>query len=179
MHDLVTLLPEPPEAAAAIEALLDLCFGPGRHRKTVARLRDGRVPAAGLSWIAQVGERLIGTVRFWHVRIGSATDALLLGPIAIDPAWHGTGAGSRLIRRTLAIARAQGHAAVILVGDEPYYRRFGFSAALTRRMALPGPVEAERFLGLEIVPGSLGAAAGLVRPTGAIACARAPRAWVA
>jgi predicted N-acetyltransferase YhbS len=161
--------PEPASAAGPIEAMLDRAFGPARFRKTAQRLRDGRVPADGLSLIASADGHLVGTIRFWHVCLGNRTDALLLGPVAVAPDRRGEGIGDALIRQGLAASRRAGHRAVILVGDEPYYRRFGFGARATAALKLPGPVERDRFLGLELEPGALASASGFVRPTGAIA----------
>ncbi len=170
------IVPEPPEAAPQIDALLDRAFGPGRRKKTAQMLRDGQTPAAGLSLIAKEDGRLIGTIRFWHVRIGGRVPALLLGPVAVDSDERGRGIGAALIRRGLAVARSQGHGAVILVGDEPYYRRFGFRAELTRRLTLPGPVDRRRFLALELVPRAMAPAAGRVHPAGLPEPRRARRA---
>ncbi len=100
------------------------------------------------------------------MRLGVSTDALLLGPVAVDEAQRGTGLGGRMIRRGLAAATALGHRAVILVGDVPYYGRFGFDAEPARRLILPGPVDTRRFLALALVPGALSRAEGIVRPTG-------------
>lgn len=159
---------EPPDAAGRIEHILDRAFGPTRLLKTAQRLRDGRLPADGLTFIADDGRDILGTIRFWHVRVGHGADALLLGPMAVEPKLVGQGIGRALIARGLAQAAMLGHRAVILVGDEPYYRRFGFEPALTTGMSLPGPVARDRFLACELAPGALWAARGLVRPTGPI-----------
>ena len=153
----------------AREQLLDHCFGLSRFAKTCQRLRDGRRPAENLSRVAADGTGLVGTVRLWKVSAGPDRPALLLGPIAVDPALQGSGLGSRLMRDALHRARALGHGAVLLVGDEPYYRRFGFTTDPVVSLWLPGPFERERFLGLELVPGALAGATGTVRPTGALA----------
>ena len=97
--------------------------------------------------------------------------ALLLGPVAVDSRFRSLGVGRKLIAEGLFRAVQRGHKAVILVGDAPYYNRLGFERALTRGLSLPGPVEDERFLGLELDTRALAGASGLVRPTGA----RAPR----
>lgn len=155
---------------AAREALLDRVMGQARFTKTSARFRDGRRPAAGLSLIACDGDRVVGTVRLWHAAIfaeGDARPMLVLGPLAVDPAWQGEGVGSGLMRLALARAAALGHGAVVLVGDAPYYDRFGFSAEKTGDLRLPGPYEPHRLLGLELVPGALDGAEGLIVPTGA------------
>jgi len=159
----LTIAHELPEDAAAVEGLLDEAFGPARRHKTCERLRDKRTPLRGLSLIAAAGGRLIGTVRLWPVLIGR-TRALLLGPLAVDRRARRDGIGAGLMRESLARARKDGHDAVILVGDEPYYRQFGFLPDLTRRMLLPGPVDRKRFLGLELAPGALAGAGGLVQP---------------
>lgn len=150
--------------AVAIEALLDREFGPGRHLKTCQRLRDGQTPASDLALVMRDGDDLVGTLRFWDILIGGQTRALLLGPLAIDARLHGTGLGSHLMRRGLTMAAALHHRAVILVGDEPYYRRFGFEQRFTTDMTLPGSVERARFLGLELTRGALAAASGAITP---------------
>jgi predicted N-acetyltransferase YhbS len=108
---------------------------------------------------------VVGTIRLWNIAAGGAP-ALLLGPLAVAASHEGQGLGSRLMRRALAEAAFRGHAAVILVGDAPYYQRFGFSRSLTENLILPGPVEPDRFLGFELKPGALRDAGGLVVATG-------------
>ena len=107
-------------------------------------------------------ERLKGTIRYWPVGIGGTTPALLLGPIAVEPGLQGSGLGSRLIRMTLNKAAAAGHRIVLLVGDAPYYERFGFTRERTLDLQFPGPVDLNRFLGLELVPGALDGVSGMV-----------------
>jgi predicted N-acetyltransferase YhbS len=153
----------------AREALLDACFGDNRHARTCQRLRDGRVPAEGLAFSAvrQTGlkDRLVGTLRLWHVSAGG-TRALVLGPLAVDPMCRELGVGVALMNRALAAARARGHGAVILLGDAAYYARFGFSALKTADLSLPGPFERDRLLGLELREGALDGAWGMIAPTG-------------
>ena len=149
---MITIRDERPTDIPAREALLDACFGEARHAKTSERLREGRKAADGLSLVLTMDGRLVGTVRLWHVGAGPDRPALLLGPIAVDPALQGLGLGAKLMRAALERAAARGHGAVLLVGDAPYYARFGFSAALTERLRLPGPYERERFLALELRP---------------------------
>ena len=154
---------------AAREALLDAAFGPERFAKTCERLREGRRPAEGLALVAEGADgRLIGTVRLWHVAAGSAGAALMLGPIAVDGAARSLGLGAALMHAALGRAARLGHRAVVLVGDEPWYRRFGFAADLTRGLDLPGPVDRARFLGLALVDGALDGAVGMVAATGAV-----------
>jgi len=152
----------------AREALLDVCFGDERFEKTCERLREGHRPAEGLSLVIEDDGAIVATVRLWHVDAGPGRPALLLGPIAVDPQAQGLGLGSKLMRAALARAKALGHAAVLLVGDAPYYARFGFSTEHTGALWLPGPVDRARFLGLELVPGALSRACGLVAATGAL-----------
>ena len=151
----------------AREALLDACFGANRYLRTCQRLRDGRAPAEGLSLSAAArGSRLIGTVRLWHVGAGGKP-ALMLGPLAVEAFSRKLGVGAALIRHALAVAKARGHRAVILLGDAPYYARFGFSALKTAELSLPGPFERDRLLGLELSEGALDGAWGMIVPTGA------------
>ena len=149
----------------AREALLDACFGLNRGLRTCQRLREGRMPAEGLAFSAVSQGRLVGTLRLWHVDAGGRP-ALVLGPLAIDPTCRNLGLGSALISRALAAAEARGHGAVILLGDEPYYARFGFSALKTGALSLPGPFERERLLGMELREGALEAARGMILPAG-------------
>lgn len=165
---MLRLLPDVPAHRPGREALLDRCFGPARHRKTCELLRRDRRPAAGLAFSLMEGKTLIGTLRLWHVTAGSAGPALLLGPVAVAPDRQSQGLGALLMRHGLAEAERLGHGAILLVGDAPYYTRFGFSQALADDLALPGPVERERFLGLELLPGSLAGACGMVSASGAI-----------
>ncbi|HEY5128125.1 MAG TPA: N-acetyltransferase [Bradyrhizobium sp.] len=152
---------------AAREALLDACFGANRRLRTCQRLRDGRAPAQGLAFSALHQGRLVGTVRLWHVSVGSVP-ALVLGPLAVDPSCREFGVGAALMRHALAAAQAAGHGAVILLGDAPYYARFGFSDLKTRELSLPGPFERERLLGIELREGALDGAWGMIVPTGAV-----------
>lgn len=151
----------------AREALLDACFGDDRHERTCQRLRDGRAPAEGLALSAVSEGRLVGTLRLWHVSAGGSR-ALVLGPLAVDPSCRGLGVGAALVNRALAAARARGHAAVILLGDAPYYVRFGFSARKTGELSLPGPFERDRLLGLELAEDALDGASGMIVPAGAL-----------
>ena len=107
----------------------------------------------------------MGTVRLWHVSAGGVR-ALMLGPLAVDPSCRELGLGAALMNHALAAARARGHDAVILLGDAPYYARFGFSAAKTGGLSLPGPFERDRLLGLELREGALDGARGMIVPTG-------------
>lgn len=166
--EFATIRAETPQDFLAREALLDRSFGTGRWRKTCERLREGRLPAPGLAFSATKNRILVGTLRFWSVDAGGC-DALMLGPVAVASCQRSQGLGGRMIRHGLQSASALGHRAVILVGDAPYYERFGFSRAGAQALDLPGPVDPARFLALELQPGALACATGLVRATGAMA----------
>jgi predicted N-acetyltransferase YhbS len=148
------------------ERLLDDAFGTDRYEKTSERLREGRLPAEGLAFTLKADGKLVGTIRLWNIKAGGVS-ALLLGPLAIAKYHEGMGLGSKLMHYALAEATLRGHRAVLLVGDAPYYSRFGFDAALTEGLILPGPVDRARFLGLELVEGALAKAGGIVVSTGA------------
>lgn len=150
------------------ETLLDLSFGrAARLAKTSERLREGRTPAEGLAFAAHGPDgRLIGTVRLWNVTAGPARPALLLGPLAIHPWFRDRGLGGALMSTAINEAARLGHRAILLVGDAPYYARFGFDNAVTDGLWLPGAFDRSRFLGLELKTGALASARGLVSPTG-------------
>jgi predicted N-acetyltransferase YhbS len=135
--------PETAFDAAAAEALVERVFGPGRLAKTAERLREGSEPLAHLSFVAREQGRLVGTVRLWPVTIGEARGAFL-GPIAVDPERRDLGLGGRLIEASCAAAEDAGLDFVLLVGDPPYFQRFGFTHAADVR--LPGPVDRTRVL---------------------------------
>jgi len=150
----------------AREVLLDKAFGLTRARKSSERLREGRLPAEGLAFTALRDNVLVGTLRLWNIETGDGRKALLLGPIAISAAMRSQGLGGRMIRMALDKAAALGHDAVILVGDEPYYRKFGFTRAAMEDLDMPGPVDRARFLGLELRVGALAGASGVLKPAG-------------
>jgi len=163
---MITVRQERPGDVRAREALLDEAFGEMRYRKSSQRLRDGRLPAVGLSFIAAEGKRVLGTARLWEITCTSGQQALLLGPVAVAADSRNRGIGAALVRRAVAEASRLGHGAVVLVGDAPYYGRFGFSAEKTGRLRLPGPFERHRLLALELNPGALDGARGLIRAAG-------------
>lgn len=163
----------------AREALLDACFGENRHMRTCQRLRDGRAPAEGLAFSAIAHGLMVGTLRLWHVSAGGIP-ALVLGPLAVEASSRKLGVGTALMDHALAAATARGHRAVILLGDEPYYARFGFSSERMAGLSLPGPFERNRLLGLELVPDALDDASGMIVPTGlSVPTRKAPRARAA
>lgn len=151
---------------AATENLLDLTFGLSRWAKTSYRLREGNTAIAGLSLITrEAGFGLTGAISFWPLKIGTAgTDALLLGPLAVHPQRQNIGIGRALMHMGLDKAKALGHRLVILVGDEPYYARVGFQRVPYGQLDLPGPLDPDRLLYLELADGALAEAHGLVLP---------------
>jgi predicted N-acetyltransferase YhbS len=166
---MVTIRHERMYDVAPRERLLDQAFGEGRTAKTAERLREGRLPADKLSFVATENGRLLGTVRLWNVSAGPQRPALLLGPVAVAESHRNRGIGAALMRHALGYARLHRHRAVLLVGDAPYYGRFGFSGEKAKGLWLPGAFERHRLLGCELAPGALDGARGLVAATGRLA----------
>jgi len=156
----------------ARENLLDRAMGPNRRKKSSEKIRRGRVPAEGLALVARDRDgHVIGTVRLWNVEAGvnaegTPINALLLGPLAVDSSFEGKGVGSALMRAAVLEAKNRGHGAILLVGDAPYYERFGFFAEKAQHLVMPGPFERSRFLALELTEGWLDGAAGMIVPSG-------------
>jgi predicted N-acetyltransferase YhbS len=163
---------ENPGDVLARERLLDAAMGPMRRKKSSEAIRRDRIPAEGLALVARdEAGHLIGTVRLWDIQAGitpggRAVPALLLGPLAVDSAHEGKGIGAALMRAAMLEAKRLGHGAILLVGDAPYYERFGFAAEKTATLMMPGPFERHRLLGLELKEGWLEGAAGIIVPTG-------------
>ncbi|WP_019298366.1 GNAT family N-acetyltransferase [Leisingera sp. ANG1] len=148
----IELRAEQPEDRWEVEALYDLCFAPGREALSSYRLRDGVPPVEGLSEVARDSDGILAAaIRYWPVLIGGAS-ALLLGPVAVHPTRQGEGLGGSLIRDSLAKAEETGWARVMLVGDAPYYQRFGFTKLTGVEM--PPPTNPERVLGLALQAGA-------------------------
>jgi predicted N-acetyltransferase YhbS len=163
---MITVRHETPFDVARREALLDEAFGESRFAKTAERLREERLPEDELSFVACADGRIIGTVRLWNITAGPGRPALLLGPLAVASDFRQCGIGADLMRHALEQARRRGHQSVLLVGDAPYYSRFGFTAEMTGALSLPGPYARDRLLAHELVPEALAGARGLVRATG-------------
>lgn len=161
------LTPEAEHDLDEVEALYDLAFGPGRTGLSSYRLRIGAPPIAALCLVLRDEyQTVIGAVRSWPIRLGDpapGAPALLLGPIAVHPTRQSEGLGAQLILESLERARDLGWRAVMLVGDEPYYRRFGFRRALAEPIAFPEPTNPKRVLALELRPGALAGVAGPAR----------------
>ncbi|EDZ46264.1 acetyltransferase, gnat family [Rhodobacterales bacterium Y4I] len=157
---MIELQAERPDDRWEVEALYDLCFAPGREALSSYRLREGVPPVAGLSQVARDSDGILAAaIRFWPVLIGDAP-ALLLGPVAVHPTRQGEGLGGSLIRDSLAKAQESGWARVMLVGDAPYYRRFGFTRL--EGVEMPPPTNPDRVLGLALQDGAWGGVRGQV-----------------
>ena len=151
-----------PEDGADIRALHARAFGPGRFARTAYRLREGTAEASPFCRVCRIDGHLAAAVRFTPILIGGRGGALLLGPLAVDPAFANQGHGRGLVATALEAARSAGIALVVLVGDEPYYARLGFRSVPHGQIALPGPVDPERLLAAELVAGALAGYSGLV-----------------
>jgi predicted N-acetyltransferase YhbS len=141
----LTYTHEAPQDQPAIEALLDRAFGPGRFVKSSERVREFAEFAPELSFCASVDGELLGVVRMWRVRVGE-TPVVFLGPLAVDSGRRSAGVGGGLVERACEAARQAGEAAVLLVGDAPYFARLGFAAPAAKAIRMPGPVDQRRVL---------------------------------
>jgi predicted N-acetyltransferase YhbS len=164
MSDLsLTVLPEKPNDADAIERLHERTFGPGRFVLSAYRLREHVDHVLDLSFTARIGTLLVGSVRQLPICIGD-TPALMLGPLTVEPPFRKRGVGRALLDRALADAKKAGHRLVVLVGDEPYYSRVGFKVVPKGRATMPGPVDYGRLLVAELVEGAFDGVSGEIRP---------------
>jgi predicted N-acetyltransferase YhbS len=164
MTDLsLTIEPEKPGDAQAIERLHERTFGPGRFVLSAYRLREHVDHLLDLSFTAHIGTLLVGSVRLLPICVGD-TKALLLGPLTVEPPFRSRGIGRALMERTLGGARDKGHRLVLLVGDSAYYSRAGFKTVEKGRAIMPGPVDYNRLLVNELVDGAFEGVAGAIRP---------------
>ncbi len=136
---------EKPQDYNLVEQLAADAFGPGRFTRTAFRLREGVPHEPDLSFVAHKADKLVGAVRLTKIMIGSEL-ALLLGPLVVIAECKNTGVGAKLMTTSMNAAKAAGHGGVILVGDLPYYERFGFSVVKPGKITMPGPVDPERLL---------------------------------
>jgi len=143
-----------------VEALYDHCFAPGRTALSSYRLRDDVAPVPELCLtLRDESDALVGAIRQWPVRVGGQP-ALLLGPVAVHPTRQGEGLAGILIRESVRRAAPLGWTRVMLVGDAPYYRRFGFTKL--PGVVMPPPTNPDRVLGIALVPGAWDGIAGAV-----------------
>ena len=163
---MVTLRPLHANDLAPVSELHASVFGPGRFARTAYRVREQRVGASlqvsPFCRAAVLGNQLIASVTMTSIRIGIVSDCLLLGPLAVHPEFAGQGYGRSVVAAAIEAAKSAGIKTIILVGDEPYYARFGFKRLTPGQITFPGPVDQSRVLGLELQEGSLAVAKGLV-----------------
>jgi predicted N-acetyltransferase YhbS len=141
----LVLRSERPQDGPLVDALIDHAFGPGRFTKVSERVREFASFAPELSMCAWTGERLLGCARMWRVRVGGRP-VMFLGPFAVEQGERNAGFGARLIERACEAARVASESHVVLVGDEPYFSRLGFTRAAGRHVVMPGPVDQRRVL---------------------------------
>ena len=147
---MIQLLPATSADLPEIDQLLDAGFGPARRNRTAYRLRDGAASLPGLSFVVRDGPALVGSLQCWPLQLRSAAGAVLpltlLGPVATAAAWQGQGIASQMVGAAINAADACGAVPLLLIGDRPFYGRFGFSSVATAAWHLPGPVDRARLL---------------------------------
>lgn len=149
--------------AAVVEAMQAEAFGPGRFARTAFKVREGVAHCSNLSLVGLSGEKIAGSVRLTPVMIGE-TQAQLLGPLTVDPAFKNRGLGKLLLQTVSDMARSQGETAILLVGDAPYYASSGYKPVPFGRIRLPGPVDPARLLILQLDDSDM--PSGMVRADG-------------
>ncbi len=162
MPEQISIRPEQPSDDSVILALQHAAFGPGAYTRAAFRVREQAPHDRTLSFVAERGGELVGSVRLTPIAVGERC-GMLLGPLMVDPCCKGLGYGKALVRHALERAREAGCRVVILVGDEPYYGPLGFAALPPKRVTMPGPVDAARVLVAELTPGAAGGLEGMVR----------------
>ncbi len=160
----VVTRPALPEDGADIGDLHARAFGPGRFTRTAYRVREGTPQFSPFCRVCRIDGRLVAAVRFTPILIGGRSGVLLLGPLAVDPAFANQGYGRGLVGEALEAARNAGIQLVVLVGDEPYYARLGFKRVPRDQITLSGPVDPERLLAVELAEGSLATYSGAIAP---------------
>lgn len=150
----VTYLPEDPAHDAEIEHINEEAFGPGRFARAAYKIREGGPHERALSFVAVTDGTVIASVRMTRIAAGEGR-GLLLGPLAVRPAYKNLGIGRRLVAMALEAAAEAGAAAVLLVGDEPYYGPLGFKRIPRGQVAMPRPVDLNRILAVEIEPSAV------------------------
>jgi predicted N-acetyltransferase YhbS len=141
----LVLQSERPQDGPLVDALVARAFGPGRFAKVSERVREFAAFAPELSMCAWIDGRLLGCARMWRVRVGGRP-VTFLGPFAVEQGERNAGFGARLIARACEAAAAAGETHVVLVGDESYFSRVGFSREAGRAVRMPGPVDPRRVL---------------------------------
>lgn len=158
----VSYQPELPAHDPEIDAINEEAFGPGRFTRAAYKIRDEGPHERALSFVAMHDGAVIASVRMTRIVAGKG-GGLLLGPLAVRPAFKNIGIGRRLVAIALEAARKANEACVVLVGDEPYYGPLGFRRIARGQVSMPRPVDPNRLLAVEIVPGAVAALAGEMR----------------
>jgi predicted N-acetyltransferase YhbS len=166
MPPTITTRPARLEDLAAIAALHARTLGPGRYARSAYRVREQAPAMSRYCRVGLAGPHIIAALRMTEVTVGKIAGALLLGPLAVDPDFAGQGYGRRLISEAMEAAQKCGVRLVVLVGDEPYYGRFGFKPVPPGQILLPGPVNARRLLAAELETGALADYRGAVEAAG-------------
>jgi predicted N-acetyltransferase YhbS len=163
-----------PQDVPEISRLHARVFGPGRFARSAYRVREGKGHLSRYCLVAHLGNDLIASLRMTEITIGGRPGAALLGPVAVDPDHRGLGLGTKLMNEALAVTRAGGTALVVLVGDDPYYGRFGFKAVPPGQIVFPGPVNPARVLACELKDGASADYRGIIAaiPTNGMSAAR-------
>ncbi|WP_137678869.1 GNAT family N-acetyltransferase [Aurantiacibacter suaedae] len=146
-----TMVPLSAVDPAMVEQLLDRAFGPDRHERTAYKVREGTEWLPALSFAAiDEQELLVGSIQVYPIALtdeaGRRHPMLMVGPVAVVPERQSEGFGTTLM---MAMASSLDPAAAlpqVLIGDAPYYGRFGFVAAPTQGWSLPGPYDKARLL---------------------------------
>lgn len=141
----ITISAHLPEHEEDVEKLAEAAFGPGRFARTAFRLREGVPPRNDLSFVAYLEGRLVGSVILTDIMVGDAR-SLLLGPLVVIPEYKNFGFGRQLLRHCVEVAGDLGETSILLVGDEPYYGKFGFKTVPHGSIQMPGPVDPRRLL---------------------------------
>jgi predicted N-acetyltransferase YhbS len=136
---------------AAVNALYQRAFGPGRFAKAASRLRENNKYCQDFSFLARLEDHIVGACRIWPVTGANGVDALFLGPIAVDASMRSLGLGQQLVEACLkqidtSVQRQNRHQVIILVGDHAYFGRQGFEVVPNAQIAMPGPVDPARLL---------------------------------
>jgi predicted N-acetyltransferase YhbS len=154
-------MPEQPAHDSQIEIINAEAFGPGRFTRAAYKIREGGPHERSLSFVAMNDGAVIASVRMTRIAAGAGR-ALLLGPLAVRPAYKNIGIGRKLVAMALEAAENSGAGAVILVGDEPYYGPLGFKKIPRGQISMPRPVDLDRLLAVEFTPGAVAALTGEV-----------------
>ena len=157
----VNYMLETPAHDLEIDDINAEAFGPGRFTRAAYKIREGGPHVRSLSFVAMHGDQVIASVRMTPISAGEGR-AQMLGPLAVRPDFKNMSIGRKLVAMALAAAAKAVEPAVILVGEEPYYGPLGFTRIPRGQIEMPRPVDLDRLLAHEIVPGAVALLAGEV-----------------